>query len=201
MTRDDMANSKAKPQSNDKAATEDMVQIGFIRGAHALKGHVAVHIFSDNEDALTEYGPVFNDDQSHVFEFTVTGDKGADFLCLVNDVRDRNGAEALRGTKLYVAASALPELDEDEFYIKDLIGLTILDQNGTVLGKIRHVEDFVHHDALDIEFIHDGTNPLESKRYEYLLFTRENVPELNLAAGTVTVNLPIGFFDKPEKTE
>lgn len=179
----------------------DMVQIGFIRGAHALKGHVAVHVFSDNEDAITEYGTVYNEDQSQSFKFTVTGDKGADFLCLVNNIRDRNGAEALRGTRLFLPASALPEPDEDEFYIKDLIGLTVLNTENIMLGKVLNVADFVHHDALEIEFIHDGTNELEKKQNEFILFTRENVPELNIAAGTITVNLPIGLFDKPDKAE
>lgn len=179
--------------------TANMVQIGFIRGAHALKGHVVVHVFSDNEDALTEYGPVYNADQSQQFDIQVTGDKGGDFLCLVNNIRDRNGSEALRGTKLYIPEDALPEPDEDEFYIKDLIGLTALDEQGTVLGKVVNVADFVHHDALDIEFIHNGINPLESKQNEYILFTKQNVPVLNIAAGTVTVNLPIGLFDKVEQ--
>lgn len=181
--------------------TTDMVQIGFIRGAHALKGHVVVHVFSGNEEALTEYGPLYSQNRQQEFDLTITGDKGGDFLCFVNTIRDRNGAEALRGTKLFLPSEALPELDEDEFYIKDMVGLTVIDANGTVLGKIRSVEDFVHHDALNIEFSHDGQNPLESKVYEFLLFTRENVPDLNLIAGTVTVNLPIGFFDTPQKSE
>lgn len=178
----------------------DMVQIGFIRGAHALKGHVAVHVFSDNEEALTEYGPVYNEDQSQRFEFTITGDKGADFLCLVNNISDRNGAESLRGTKLFISSDALPEPDEDEFYIKDLMGLTVLNDQHIVLGKIINVADFIHHDALEIEFIHNGVSELDKKQNEFILFTRENVPELNIAAGTVTVNLPIGLFDKPEST-
>ncbi len=176
----------------------DMVQIGFIRGAHALKGHVVVHVFSDNEEALTEYGPVYNADQSKQYEFQVTGDKGADFLCLVNGIKDRNGAEALRGVKLFIPADALPETDEDEFYIKDLIGLTVLNEQNIVLGKIMNVVDFVHHDALDIEFVHDGTQELDKKQNEFILFTKENVPDLNIAAGTVTVNLPLGLFDKPD---
>lgn len=179
-------------------STADMVQIGFIRGAHALKGHVAVHIFSGNEDALTAYGPVYGHDGKQQYKFRITGDKGGDFLCLVNDINDRNGAESLRGTKLYIPASALPEPDEDEFYVKDLIGLAVLDANGTHLGSIRNVEDFGHHDALDIEFIHNGHAALDKKTYEYLLFTRDNVPEVNLPAGTITVNLPLGLFDTPQ---
>lgn len=177
----------------------DLIQLGFIRGAHALKGQVAVHIFSGNEYALTDYGPLYNADRSRSFEFDVTGVKHGDFLCSLKGVNDRNAAEALKGTRLYVPADALPELDEDEFYIKDLIGLTVLDTSGTTLGKVKNVESFGHHDALEIEFSHTRTAELPRRQIEYLLFTKQNIPELNLSAGTLVVDLPHGLLDTPDK--
>jgi len=177
----------------------DLIQLGFIRGAHALKGQVAVHIFSGNEDALTEYGPLYTADRSKSFQFKVVGDKGDDFLCQLDGVTERNGAEALKGTKLYVPASALPELDEDEFYIKDLIGMTVLDPSGVTLGRVKEVSNFGAHDALEIEFSHNGVETLPRTQIEYVLFTKANVPELNLTARTMTLNLPHGLFDIPEK--
>lgn len=178
---------------------DDLIQLGFIRGAHALKGQVVVHLFSGNEDGLSEYGPLLTADRKKSYEFQVVGDKGSDFICEVDGVTDRNAAEALKGTKLFVPASALPELDENEFYIKDLIGLTALDGAGTELGKVKDVASFGYHDALEIAFIHTGHEELDRPRLEYLLFTKENVPDLNLAAGTLTVNLPHGLFDTPEE--
>jgi 16S rRNA processing protein RimM len=180
---------------------DEMIQLGFIRGAHALKGQINVHVFSGEEESLTGYGPLFNADGTKTFNFTVTGVKQGDFMCSLPDVTDRNAAEALKGTKLYVPASALPQLDEDEFYIKDLIGLTVLDPHGTTLGLIKSVDSFGKHDALEIEFTHDGHQALPSPRSEYILFTKQNVPDLNLTAGTVTVDLPDGIFLelKPEK--
>jgi 16S rRNA processing protein RimM len=181
--------------------SDELIQIGFIRGAHALKGQITVHAFSGDEESLTGYGLLFNADRSQSFVFKITGVKQGDFMCSVPGVTDRNAAEALKGTKLYVPASALPETDEDEFYIKDLIGLTALHLNGTVLGTVKNVDSFGAHDALEIEFIHDGQNALPNMQSEFILFTKQNVPELNLAAGTITVDLPDGIFLelKPEE--
>jgi 16S rRNA processing protein RimM len=177
---------------------KDFVQIGFIRGAHALKGHVSVHVFSDNEEALSEYGPVYDATGTKTFEFTVTGIKQGDYLCTLPGVTDRNASEALKGTKLFLPNDALPETEEDEFYIKDLIGLTALHADGTTLGKIKNVTDFGAHDALEIEFVHDGHQELASPQTEFILFTKQNVPELNIAAGTLLVDVPEGLFAPAE---
>jgi len=177
----------------------EFIQLGFIRGAHALKGHINVHVFSGEEESLVGYGPLCNSDGTKFFDFTITGFKQGDFMCSLPGVTDRNAAEALKGTKLYVPASALPELDEDEFYIKDLIGLTALTVTGVVLGKVKDVNTFGGNDALEIDFIHDGQNPLEKPQSEFILFTRQNVPEVNLTASTVIIDIPVGLFEVPEK--
>lgn len=180
---------------------DEFLQLGFIRGAHALKGHVSVHIFSGEEEALLDYGPLYNVDGSRSFEFTVTGVKQGDFLCTLPGVTDRNAAEALKGTKLYIPESALPETEEDEFYVKDLIGLKVLNADGVELGKVKNVDFFGVHDALDIEFIHDGHKPLEKPQTEFLLFTKQNVPEVNMTARTLIVDLPIGLLELPGKKD
>lgn len=178
---------------------DDLLHVGFIRGAHALKGIVNVHVFSGEEETLTEYGPLYTQDGSKMFEFEVTGLKQGDFMCAIDGVNDRNAAEALKGTKLYIPASALPELDEDDFYVKDLIGLTALSTDGITLGKIKDVTNFGEHDALEITFIHTGTEELAVPQNEYILFTKQNVPELSLAAGTITVDVPHGLFEIVDK--
>jgi 16S rRNA processing protein RimM len=67
------------------------------------------------------------------------------------EVTDRNGAEALRGTLLTVPRSALPPLDEDEYYHADLIGLVAETAAGEVLGIAVAVENFGAGDIVEIE--------------------------------------------------
>lgn len=65
--------------------------------------------------------------------------KGRPLLAL-EGVADRTAAEALRGQKLLMARSSLPPLDDDEVYVADLPGCTILLPDGSTLGQLDHVE-------------------------------------------------------------
>lgn len=183
----------------DMTQKPDLIEIAFIRGAHGLRGQVMVHAHSLEEESLTGYGPLSSLDGSRQFKLKVTGVKGKDFICAIDGVNDRNAAEALRGTKLFIAADKLPETEEGEYYIKDLEGLSAVTLEGVTVGKVLHVTNFGVHDALEIRFIHDGQKPLEKPQTEFLLFTDENVPEVDLDNGIVTVNLPIGLLEMPEK--
>jgi len=67
------------------------------------------------------------------------------------EVADRNGAEALRGTLLSIARSALPPLAEGEYYHTDIIGLAALTDKGEALGQVIAVENYGAGDVLEIE--------------------------------------------------
>jgi 16S rRNA processing protein RimM len=66
------------------------------------------------------------------------------------EVKDRNAAEALRGTELTIPRSALPPLAEGEYYHADLLGLPCFVGN-EVVGKAVLIEDFGAGDILEIE--------------------------------------------------
>lgn len=91
------------------------------------------------------------------------------------EVTTREQAEALRGLKLHVPRDSLPEPDEDEFYLADLIGLTVETAAGEVLGIVRAVQDFGAGDLLEIAPAHGAA--------WYLPFTKAAVPEVRLAEG------------------
>ena len=64
---------------------------------------------------------------------------------------DRNAAEALRGTELFVPRERLPEPEEDEVYVHDLIGLPVHLADGTRLGEIVDVADYGAGDLIDVK--------------------------------------------------
>jgi 16S rRNA processing protein RimM len=66
-------------------------------------------------------------------------------------VADRNAAEALRGSLVEVDRSALPPLEEGEYYHADLIGLPAVDRDGKPAGKVAAVENYGAGDLLEIE--------------------------------------------------
>ncbi len=105
------------------------------------------------------------------------------------DVRDRNAAEALRGTLLFVPRPALPEPGADEFYHSDLEGLSVERSDGTRLGTVRSLENFGAGDLLEVAG-DDG-------RVLTLPFDRRTVPVVDLARGRVVVEPPAELIVEP----
>src|SRR6185295_16434454 len=97
-------------------------------------------------------------------------------------VADRNAAEALKGTELFVDRAALPSTDDDEFYHADLIGLEVQDSEGRVLGKVISLHNFGASDVLEFSRP-DGDNVL-------MAFTKETAPVVNIAGGFIVVAVP-----------
>ena len=102
---------------------------------------------------------------------------------------DRNAAEALRGLKLYIPRDSLPEPEEDEFYLADLIGLTVETAAGELLGTVKTVQDFGAGDLLEIQ-------PKAGASW-WLPFTREAVPEVRIAEGKLIAAPPASIEADP----
>ncbi len=98
-------------------------------------------------------------------------------------MRDRNQAEALAGTDLYVERKALPAPAEGEFYLADLVGKPVT-AAGTVLGIVAGVQNYGAGDLLE----------LESGELIPVAFVTVN-------DGTVTADLPEGFLDPADDSQ
>jgi 16S rRNA processing protein RimM len=66
-------------------------------------------------------------------------------------IDDRSAAEALRGSLIEVDRSALPPLEEGEYYHADLIGLAAVDRDGKAIGTVAAIENYGAGDLLEIE--------------------------------------------------
>ena len=117
-----------------------MVVLAAVIGAHGVGGEVKVKPFTDDLAAWRS----FNDGA-----LTLVSLRG--LVARFEEVRDRDAAEALRGTLLTVPRASLPPLEEGEYYHADLIGLPVHDEPGALLGHIAAVEDFGAGDLLDVE--------------------------------------------------
>jgi 16S rRNA processing protein RimM len=106
----------------------------------------------------------------------------------VAGVSDRNGAEALAGTDLYVARAQLPAAEDGEFYHADLVSLTAIAPDGTEVGRVVGVHNFGAGDLIEVAL--SG-----SRRTELIPFTAQYVPEVDLARRIVVVELPIPTDD------
>jgi len=155
-----------------------LIEVGRVAGAFGVRGEVRVTSYTAEPLALLGYKTLLKQDGSVALTLTSGRPAKGGIVARAREVETREQAEALRGLKLYIPRSALPEPDEDEFYVTDLVGLSVVDPAGEPLGRIKSVQDFGAGDLLEIA-------PVEGGATWYLPFTREAVPEVRLADGVV----------------
>ncbi|MTI18457.1 ribosome maturation factor RimM [Rhodobacteraceae bacterium RKSG542] len=171
---------------------EDLILMAQIGAAHGIRGEVRVKPYGDDPLSFTDYGRLVTVDGSRKFKVTRARVQKTVVVTKFEGINDRNAAEALNGTKLYITRDKLPETeDEDEFYHTDLIGLPVYGESGDRHGRVVAVVNFGAGDLLEVAPATGSTI--------YFPFTKEVVPVINLEEGTVTVIPPIGFFEAGEK--
>lgn len=174
---------------------EQRVCLGVIAGAHGVRGQVRVKSFTETPEDLVAYGALSDESGARSFAVTLAGRSKGALLAKIDGVTDRDQAEALRGTKLFVARDALPALaDQDEFYQADLIGLAAEDREGRPLGRVRAVHNFGGGDMIELTGL-ERPQPGDAPPGSLLLpFTKAVVPLVDLTAGRLVV-------DPPQETE
>lgn len=169
---------------------DSRICVGVIVGAHGVRGLLRVKSFTEEPADIAAYGPLGDAKGKRQFPLEVTGAAKGVLLARIAGVEDRNAAEALKGTELYVDRDALPQTDEDEFYHTDLIGLAAVLADGSPYGTVRALHEFGAGDMLEID--------LEAGGVAVIPFTREVVPEVALEDGRITVAPPTVTDAKPE---
>jgi 16S rRNA processing protein RimM len=158
------------------------VLLAAVIGAQGLKGDVKVKTFTEAPEALRAYG-VLQDATGRKYEITAfRPTKEGEAVIAFKGIADRNAAEALKGTELFVARDALPDTGDDEFYHADLIGLEAFDSEGRLVGRIAAIHNFGAGDVIVIARA-DGDEVM-------LAFTRETVPVIDIPGGRVTIAVP-----------
>ncbi|NBX66161.1 MAG: 16S rRNA processing protein RimM [Proteobacteria bacterium] len=129
------------------------VLIGRITTAHGVRGDVKVQYFLEDLDLMFgDAGVYTSDTKPDRILLTYKNDlKGDVVVCSVKGVTDRNVAERLRGTQLYVDEADLPQPDEGTVYLRELEGMEAVTPDGKALGRVLGVRNFGASDLLEIK--------------------------------------------------
>jgi len=157
---------------------------------HGVQGAVRIKSFTEQPEDVAGYGPLTDEAGLRRFELRVVGAGKGVVIARLSGVEDRNQAEALRGLRLYLPRSALPQTEAEEYYHADLIGLEAVLADGTPVGRVRAIHDFGAGDTL--ELARPGAPAL------MVPFTRAVVPSIELASGRLVLDPPPGLLDETE---
>ncbi len=158
------------------------VCLGAFAGAHGVKGETLVKTFTEAPQNIAAYGPVQSEDGARAFAIKfVRNAKPGFVIASAPEITSREDAASLKGVRFYVNRTALPEPEEDEFYLDDLVGLSAIDETGADAGRIAAVHNFGAGDLLELSDIPDLTGA------RVIPLTKEAVPTIDLTGGRVTV--------------
>jgi len=141
--------------------SEGRIALAAVAGAHGIKGEVRLKLFSDSAENLGRYNLLYVGGVERQLMNVREAGKGA--VARIEGISDRGAAEALRGSLLEIDRTALPPLEEGEYYYADVIGLPCVDREGQAVGTVVSVENFGAGDLLEVQVANGKTSLIPFK--------------------------------------
>ncbi|QHI73205.1 ribosome maturation factor RimM [Aminipila terrae] len=163
----------------------EKIKIGQIVNAVALKGEVKIYNYSDYKERFEELECIYVEDKKINIE-KVRYMKEMVILKL-EGINDRNAAEALKGRAVYIGENQLRVLPEGTYYIRDIIGMEVRDQDDNRIGKLKDVIQNSAQDLYEIE--------LENKKTTLIPAVEEFILDINIEQKYIKVKLIEGILD------
>ena len=118
----------------------DRLVIGEVLKPQGIRGELKVKTYTDAPEDVKAFGTVYIEDKPYkILSFRV-GNDGAAYMGL-RGIPDRNAAELFRGKKIEGDRDDAPQLEEGQYYIVDIIGLSCETENGEVLGVVTDISN------------------------------------------------------------
>ena len=169
--------------------------LGEVLRPHGLRGELRIRLLTDYPERIAELEKVYLADNPepskatpyHVEGMRMNGDFG---LLKLREIPDRTQAERYRGLYVLVDIEHAVPLEEDEFYLYQLIGLRVDTSDGEMLGTL-------------VEVLETGANDVyivDSERYGEILIpvTSETIVKTDVDAGVMIVRLPDGLLPESQ---
>lgn len=168
---------------------EDIFRIGVITTTHGLKGEVKVFPTTDDLNRFKKLKKCFirtPKEDIHVEKNSCKFFKNMVILSF-KEFGDINEVERFRNCDIYVTRDNAVPLEEDEYYISDVIGMNIILEDGSELGVLQDVMQTGANDVFVIK--------LKDDKELLMPVIKDCVLDMNYDTGKITVRLMKGMLD------
>lgn len=172
---------------------EDLLQVGVITTTHGVRGEVKVFPTTDDPARFKQLKHVILDTGNEKKELEIAGVKFFKNLVILKfkGIDDLNEAEQYRKKGLFVTRDHAVELSENEYFIADLIGLSVFTEEGETLGNIG---DVLKTGANDVYVVR-----MEGQEDLLVPAIRDCIRRVDLKQGSMTVRLLPGLREINQK--
>lgn len=161
------------------------ITIGKIVSAFGIGGQVKVYNYSGFDDRYENLDRIITDRGD--FDIEEVKHQQNMIILKLSGVSDRNGAEALRGSMVYMTEDDLIELPEDEFYLRDIIGMDVVDaENDEKIGVLEDVLTERPQDVYVVKLDRGGETLIPA--------VQQFIKKIDMEAGTIWVTLIEGMI-------
>lgn len=168
---------------------EDLLQVGIITSTHGVRGEIKVYPTTDDPRRFRRLKEVVLDTGKEKMNLEIEGVKFfKQFVILKFKGLDNiNNIEKYRQKSLYVTRKNAVRLQRDEYFIADLIGLKVQDEDGKELGTVKDVIETGANDVYEVEMA-DGKSLL-------LPAIKQCILNVDVENGTMQVHVLEGLLD------
>ena len=170
-------------------SSSSLVSIGELIKPHGIKGELKILLFNEESKSLKDSQIVFlKDNKENFFKYKI---EKVVYSIKKNRIKffeidSIDSADKLRGFILSIPRTDFPELEHDEYYLNDLIGYTLFDNNNNNYGCVNDIFHFPANDVLSV-FLNDK---------EYLIpIIDDIILNINHDSRAIIINPISGLFD------
>ena len=172
------------------------IEIGKISAAFGIKGELKLLHYSGEHERIEDIEELFlfigeNEKKYDVISMRITN-KGP--IIKLSGVDDRNSADLLVGAKVFVDSDNLMPLEEDSYYIRNIVGMKVVDKDENCIGIVSDYIDAPSNPLLQIN-AEDGGN-------DFLLpFVDSFVKTIDEKKGVISIEIPEGIREINKATK
>jgi 16S rRNA processing protein RimM len=168
----------------------DRIALGIIRKAHGVRGEASVEAWSDSPERFDDVSAVtlVSPDESSTRDAAVESVRihAGRALVKFTGIESPEEVQLLQNWTVEVPSSQARKLDEDEYFLHDLVGLTLIDSDGSPRGKVIEIEETGGGVLLVVE----------GPRGKFdVPFAADICTKVDPGGKTIVVNLPDGIED------
>ncbi|MDF7666700.1 ribosome maturation factor RimM [Orbaceae bacterium ESL0727] len=133
--------------------TENLIVVGKFGSSYGIRGWLRIFSFTESPETIFDYAPWYIQQMGIWREVVVESYKphNQDMLVKLKGIDDRDAANTLTNSEVYVDSGNLPELSDGDFYWKDLIGCRVKTVNGYDLGQVTELLETGSNDVLVVK--------------------------------------------------
>lgn len=168
---------------------EDLLRIGVITSPHGISGEVKVFPTTDDPSRYKKLKKCIMQTERTSMELDITGVKFFKNMVILkfSQFQNINEVESLRKAELFVTRNNAVPLEEDEYFICDLIGLKVISDENVVIGTVTDVLQTAANDVYEIT--------AEGGKVYLFPAIKECILGVDLDQGIVQVHVMKGLLD------